>query len=122
MTSRYELNTPQWRKMESILSEILDRRAMRQDNRRFVNGVCWTLRSGARWCDLPPRYGKWKIVHQRFLRWAEQGVWEKMFAMLAKDRDNEYVMIDSTIIRAHQQAATSKKNTGTRLWGVPEVD
>jgi transposase len=120
MTSRYELNTAQWRKMEEILTGILDCRAMRRDNRRFVNGVCWVLRSGARWCDMPPRYGKWKIVHQRFLRWAEQGIWDAMFAMLTKDRDNEYVMIDSTIIRAHQQAATSKKNTQTRLWGVPE--
>jgi len=108
--------------MEAILAGILDCRAMRQDNRRFVNGVCWVLRSGARWCDMPPRYGAWKIVHQRFLRWADKGIWDAMFAMLAKDRDNEYVMIDSTIVRAHQQAATSKKNTAARLWGVPEVD
>ena len=122
MTSRYELNTAQWHQMESILLEILDCRAMRRDNRRFVNGVCWVLRSGARWCDMPSRYGAWKIVHQRFLRWAEKGIWDAMFAMLTRDHDNEYVMIDSTIIRAHQHAATSKKNTGTRLWGVPEVD
>lgn len=119
MTSRYELKASQWRNMEIILHEILDPRALRQNNRRFVNGVCWVIRSGARWCDLPPRYGRWKVVHQRFLRWADRGVWDAMFSMLTRDHDNEYLMIDSTVVRAHQQAATSKKNTGTRLWGVP---
>lgn len=118
MVSRYELTMAQWRKMETILAEILDRRALRQNNRRFVQGVCWVLRSGARWCDMPPRYGAWKIVHQRFLRWAEKGVWDAMFTMLTRDHDNEYLMIDSTIVRAHQQAATAKKNTQTRRWGV----
>jgi putative transposase len=106
--------------MELILFDILDPRALRGNQRRFVNGVCWILRSGARWCDLPPRYGRWKVVHQRFLRWARKGVWERMFAMLTADHDNEYLMIDSTIVRAHQQAATAKKKGQTRLWGVPE--
>lgn len=117
MTSRYELNTAQWRKMEAILAEILDRRSMHQDNRRFVNGVCWVLRSGARWCDMPSRYGAWKILHQRFLRWAEKGIWNAIFAMLTKDRDNEDVMIDSTIVRANQQAAKSKKKHGSKALG-----
>ena len=51
------------------------------DNRVFVNGVLWVLRSGARWHDLPERYGKYKSVHKRFVRWARSGVWERVFAM-----------------------------------------
>ena len=94
------------------------------DNRQFVNGVLWVLRSGARWHDLPPRYGKYKSVHTRFMRWARAGVWESIFADLVADKKNQYLMIDSTIVRAHQQAATGRKKGArrTRLWGVPEVD
>ena len=90
-----------------------------------MNGVLWVLRSGAHWQDLPERYGKWKTAHKRFSRWAAAGVWEKVFADLIKDRDNQYLMLDSTLVRAHQQATTGrgsgqKKGASTRLWGVPE--
>jgi transposase len=64
------------------------------------------LHSGAHWRDLPERYGKHKTPHKRFSRWAKAGIWEKVFASLIKDRDNQYPMLDSTLVRAHQQAAT----------------
>jgi transposase len=90
------------------------------DNRVFVNGVLWVLRSGARGSDVPERYGKYKSVPKRFARWAVSGVWEQVFRTLTQDTQNEYLMIDSTIVRAHQPAATGrKKGARTRRWGVP---
>ncbi len=80
----------------------------RSDNRLFVNGVLWVLRSGAHWRDLPERYGKWKTAHQRFSRWARAGVWERVFADLIEDTDNRYLMLDSTLVRARQQATTGR--------------
>lgn len=77
-----------------------------QDNLTFVNGGLWVLRSGAHWRDLPERYGKRKTLHQRFTCWARAGVWEKVFDHLVEDPDNAYVALDSTLMRAHQQAAT----------------
>jgi len=58
------------------------------------------------------------------VRWAEAGVWNRLFADLVADGKNPYLMLDSTIVRAHQQAATGRKKGApkTRLWGVPEVD
>ncbi|MCP3392301.1 IS5 family transposase [Bradyrhizobium sp. CCGB12] len=106
---RYELNEAQWAKISPLLpGKAGDPGRSARDNRLFLNGCLWVLRSGAHWCDLPERYGKWKTVHRRFSRWCHAGVWERVFAALTADRDNQYLMIDSTIVRAHQQATSGK--------------
>lgn len=120
---RYELSPDQWRRIEPLIpGKKGDRGRSGKNNLQFVNGVLWVLRSGAHWHDLPERYGKWKTVHKRFTRWAKAGVWEEIFDALIEAPDNEYLMIDSTIVRVHQQAATGKGGPGMRLWGVPEAD
>ena len=54
------------------------------------------------------------MVHTRHMRWSKSGVWEQVFRHLAADADNEYAMIDATIIRAHQHAAGAKGGTQRR--------
>lgn len=125
MARRYELTASQWRRIEELLpGKSGDPGRSGGDNLLFVNGVLWVLRSGAHWHDLPERYGKWKTLHKRFTRWARAGVWQKVFEHLTADPDNSYIMLDSTLVRAHQQAATGKGGPAekgrTRLWGVPE--
>ncbi|WP_412178441.1 transposase [Rhizobium sp. PL01] len=71
----------------------------------LMDGCLWVLRSGAHWCGLPDRYGRWKTVHRRISRWCHAGVWELVFDALTADRDNQYLKLDSTIVRSHQQAA-----------------
>lgn len=123
MVKRYELTDGQWERICDFSSgKAGDPGRTAEDNRRFVNAVLWVLRSGAHWHDLPERYGKWKSVHTRFARWAKSGVWERVFAVLTADRRNEYLMIDTTLVRAHRQAATGKGGRATRLWGVREED
>ena len=123
MVKRYELSEGQWVRIRDLLpGKVGDPGRSAADNRLFVNGVLWVLRSGAHWRDLPERYGKWKSLHKRFSRWAKAGVWERVFAALIKDPRNEYLMLDTTLVRAHQRAATGKGGTETRLWGVPEED
>ncbi len=120
---RYELNEAQWERIPALFpGKPGDPGRTGSDNRLFVNGCLWVLRSGAHWRDLPERYGKWKTVHRRFSRWCRAGVWERVFDVLAADRDNQYLMIDSTIVRAHQQAASGKGGQRIRRWGVPEAD
>ena len=120
---RYELSEAQWARIAPMLpGKVADPGRTGGDNRLFVNGVLWVLRSGAHWRDLPERYGKWKTLHKRFTRWAKAGVWDEVFAALIKDRDNQYLMLDSTLVRAHQQAATGKGGPKIRLWGAPEAD
>jgi transposase len=76
-----------------------------RDNRLFVEAVLYRYRTGMPWRDLPERFGDGVQVHRRFSRWAKSGVWETVFQYLAADADNEYAMIDSTIVRAHQHSA-----------------
>jgi len=124
MIRRYELSQSQWGRIAHLLpGKAGDPGRHAADNRLFVHGVLWILRSGARWSDLPARYGKYKTVHRRFGRWADKGVWEKVFAALIADPSNDYVMLDASLVKAHQQAATGKKGgPRTRRWGVPEED
>ena len=74
----------------------------------------YRYRAGIPWRDLPERFGDWKIVHQRFGRWAKSGVFERIFKLLASDHDNEYMMIDATIVRAHQHSAGARKKTASK--------
>jgi putative transposase len=123
LVKRYELSDAQWRRIESLLpGKSTDPGRTGSDNRLFVNAVLWVLRSGARWQDLPERYGQWKTVHKRFTRWAKAGAWEKVFTSLTGNPDNQYLMLDTTLVRVHQQAASGKGGPGIRLWGVPEED
>jgi transposase len=81
------------------------------DNRLFVEAVLYRYRAGIPWRDLPERFGDWKNAHRRFSRWTKCGVWKRVFQHLATDADNEYAMLDSTIVRAHQHSAGAKKKT-----------
>jgi transposase len=76
------------------------------DNRRVLNGILWVVRSGARWIDVPERYGRWNSVYRRFRRWSQAGVFQALLETLADALAEERLqMIDSTIVRAHAQAA-----------------
>ena len=83
------------------------------DNRLFVDAVLYRYRAGVPWRDLPERVGDWKRTHRRWSRWADTGVWEKMFQHVAGDADNEYAMSASTMGRAHPHSAGAQKKTAT---------
>src|SRR5207302_1907739 len=85
----------------------------------FVEAVLYRYRAGIPWRDLPERFGDWTIVHQRFSRWAKGGVFERIFNLLASDHDNEYMMIDATIVRAHQHSAGARKKTARKRTAKP---
>lgn len=110
------LREDQWERISpSLPGKHGDVGVTAKDNRRFVEGVIWVGKNGGRWRSLPPEYGKWGSVHKRFKRWADKGIWQMIFNSLVADADMEWVMIDSTIIRAHQHAAGAKKNIKNKL-------
>jgi transposase len=106
---RYGLRDDQWDRIKDLLPGREGHvGGTAEDNRLFVEAVLYRFRTGCPWRDLPERFGSWKTVHQRFSRWAKGGVFERIFKLLAEDHDNEYVMIDATIVRAHQYSAGAR--------------
>jgi transposase len=109
---RYGLRDDQWDRIKDLLPGRDGHVGVTaKDNRRFVEAVLYRYRAGIPWRDLPERLGDWKQVHTRHTRWAASGVWERVFNVLAADADNEYAMIDSTIVRAHQHSAGARKKS-----------
>ena len=107
---RRALTNAQWRRIAPLIpGKEGDRGRHGEDNRLFVDAVLWLARAGAPWRDLPSEFGNWNSVFQRFRRWAKKGVWQSIFNALVEDPDFEYLIIDSTIVRAHQHAAGAKK-------------
>ncbi len=115
MTRRYALRDDQWDRIKHVLPGRPGHvGGTAKDNRLFVEAVLYRYRAGLPWRDLPERFGDFRVIHTRHMRWSKSGVWQRLFAQLAAEADNEYAMIDSTIVRAHQHAAGAKGGTTKR--------
>ncbi len=119
MTSRYGLRDDQWARIEGLLpGRVGHVGGTARDNRLFVDAVLYRYRAGIPWRDLPERFGDGVRVHRRFSRWAASGVWARVFQALSADADDEYALLDATIVRAHQHSAGArKKGAATRRSG-----
>jgi len=103
------LKDSQWKRIEGMLpGKKGDVGVTAKNNRLFVEAVLWIVRTGSPWRDLPEEYGHWHRVYVRYNRWSHKGVWEKVFKELSKEADFEYVMIDGSIVRIHQDGAAEK--------------
>jgi len=64
-----------------------------------------------RWCDAPLEYGPHKTLYNRFVRWSDKGIFEKIFGELAKltGPEADMLMIDATHLKVHRTASSLKK-------------
>src|SRR5271156_2138467 len=107
---RLVLSDAAWERMSPLIIGRPDQKGSTgRDNRMFVEGVLWIVRTGSPWRDLPEAFGDWNSVFRRFSRWSAKGVWWRIFEAMSDDPDFEYLIVDSTIVRAHQHAAGAKK-------------
>lgn len=107
---RHEITDEQFDKIKGLLPGRADTVGVTaQDNRLFVNAVIWVFKTGSPWRDLPERFGNWSSVHRRFSRWSARGVFDKIFRILSDDADMEFLLMDGTIVKAHQHASGAKK-------------
>lgn len=106
---RLMLSEAQWDRIAPELSgKASDPGSSGRDNRLFIEAVLWIARTGSPWRDLPETFGKWSTAYTRFWRWAQKGVWERVFNALCDDPDFEYVLIDGTLVRVHQHGTGAK--------------
>jgi transposase len=111
MLRRHELTDGQWDAIKDLLpGKEGDPGVTAKDNRLFVNAVFFIAKTGVPWRDLPERFGHWHRVFQRFNRWCKKDVFTQIFEVL-RDPDLEVLMLDSTVIRAHQHSAGQKNST-----------
>src|SRR5436190_18671484 len=98
---RYELTDSEWKAIEPCLPNK-PRGVPRVNDRRVLNGIFWVLRSGARWADLPERYGPPTTIYNRFNRWRKAGVWDRLMDVVTKAHDGNVRMIDTSIVRVQR--------------------
>lgn len=113
MIRRHELPDAEWEFVRPLLPASL-RGRRRLDDRRGLNGIVWKFRTGTAWRDVPERYGPWATLHTRFRRWAADGTFERMLKAAQAQADavgdvDWLVSVDSTVVRAHQQATGARK-------------
>ncbi len=120
-----DLTDAQWERLEPLLPPQRPPKGSKGGrpavgHRQIINGLLWLDRSGARWRDMPERYGPWQTLATRFYRWQKQGIWQRSLETLqahadaAGDLDWEVHYVDGTIVRAHQHAAGVKGGTQNR--------
>jgi transposase len=84
-----DLRDDQWEEVAPLLPLPKKRGWPRADHRKTINGILWMLRSGARWRDLPRRYGAPSTCHRRLQEWQHQGVWEGIWLTFLRVLDQQ---------------------------------
>ena len=88
------------------------------DDRRVISAILHVLKTGCRWRDVPPAYGPPTTVYNRFTRWSSRGIWQRMFEkMAAAGPVPEELSLDSTHVKAHRSAQTTKGGRGPKRSG-----
>ena len=106
---RHDISDSVWKKLEPHLpGREGSWGGKAHDNRRFINAVFWIMRTGAPWRDLPPDFGGWSNTHRRFIRWRDNGVWERLLEILIDEPDFEWLMIDASHCKVHPHAAGAR--------------
>ena len=114
----------EWAFLEPFLKGIRGRGGRPGRNHRLVlDGIFWIARTGAQWRDLPEEFGKWSSVYRQFRRWTLAGLWELVLDTLNDSGalPDQVQMIDSTVIRAHHQAAGAKGGLKNKVLAVQKV-
>ena len=112
MSGNFWLTEEHFNKIKPLLPNK-PRSVLRVDDRRVISGITFCLQRGYRWSDVPAEYGPAKTLYNRYRRWSEAGVFERIFEAPAAERaDPSTLMIDASHIKTHRIAANGVKKRG----------
>lgn len=112
---RHALTDEQWALLRLVLPTQRPGPVSKLGDRQFIDAVLYRAKTGVPWRDLPERFGPWKTIYNRFSNWAERGVWEKIFEALQLEVDETGSILDSTVVRAHQDSSGAKGGLAATL-------
>ena len=118
------MSDEEWAFHERFILAVRAPNGRKPTNHRLVlDGIFWIARTGSPWRDLPEEFGKWSSVYRQFRRWTLAGLWEQILEALNESRivPDALQMIDSTVVRAHHQAAGAKGGLRDRVLAVQGV-
>ena len=119
MFSRHDLSDAHWDRIQDLLPGRPGQHGgVGNDNRLFVDAIRYLAKTGIAWADLPTHFGKPNSLWQRYNRWCQRGVWQKIAAAL-QDDDTEWLSVDSSCVRATVAAAGAKKKSTGRAVNRP---
>lgn len=101
---RTMLTDKAWETLKQILKES-GRVYNKYEHRNTLEGILYRMRTGIQWRDLPERFGRWNSVFRRFNLWSKKGVLQKLFKSISSDNDPEWLFIDGSIVKAHQDSS-----------------
>lgn len=116
---RHALTDEQWARLKPLLPKQRQGRKAISD-RLFVEAVLFRAKTGMPWRDLPPRFGPWKSVYNRFANWAAKDHWAQIFRELQFEVDETGSIVDGSTVRAHQDASGGKGGSNPMLWAALE--
>jgi mannitol 2-dehydrogenase len=120
MSDFFWFSDAQWARIEPLLPT--DVRGMKRvDDRRVLSGIVHALKSGGRWADCADIHSPGKTLYNRFVRWAERGVWERIFGALASAEEADRLFIDSSCIKAHRCAGGAKGGAWLMVSAAPKA-
>ena len=128
---RYLITDERWEALRPLIKQAKRHRCgqkPRLSDRMFFEALLYLARTSIPWRDLPAEFGAWDAVYNRFRRWVASGSLERLFELLTAEphfADVRRVLVDATIVRAHQHAAGARrkkkssvptKRPGHRRW------
>ncbi len=111
--SRHDLTDAEWNAIRHFLPSRSGGKPGRpwKEHRTVINGILWILHTGSAWRDLPQEFGCWQTVYNRFRRWVNENLWDRIYARLLRRADEvgqidrSLWCADGSVIRAHRAAA-----------------
>ena len=116
----HALSDQQWERLQALLSERRRGPSSKLGDRLLIDAVVYRAKTGCPWRDLPAHFGRWKSVDNRFYNWAERGMWAKIFSALQLDVDETGSIVDTSVVRAHEDASGGKGGSSATLWAALE--